>query len=293
MAAASPTSAIRGGARLSRGVVFLALPLGCLLLVLLFSIAIFPYDRFRGAAAEQLRLATGAQVEIGALGGGLSIGGPALDASGVRLRWPDGALEVSEARVRPAWSLSWLRGRPALGISAESNAGRLSGTWWPGPEGGFSGDLRALDLGALPPALVGGPPPFEGRADAEIDLRLAAGRPVGGTLELEAREGALTLGGQLPMAIPYESLEGQARFAEGGAVDLSDFALSGPVLAATGGGSVGAAPSVALAPLDLDLELEVVDGNLRPIVRDWGVRLDANGRARLRITGSLSRPVLR
>ena len=57
--------------------------------------------------------------------------------------------------------------------------------------------------------------------------------------------------------------------------------------------SIGAAPRLALAPLDLDLELEVVDANLRPLIRGLGVALDAGGRARLRITGSARAPVVR
>jgi len=278
--------------RLSRSALIVGLPLGCLALILVFSVAIFPYDRFREAAAEQLRSATGAQVEIGALDGGLSIGGPALDASGVQLRWPDGSrLELTHARVRPAWSFSWLRGRPALGVAVESSLGSAFGTWWPGNAGGFSGSLRAVDLAGLPPSLLGGAPPVIGRADAELDLRLEAGTPRG-TVEIEAREGSLTIE-DLPMAIPYERLVGQARLGEGGAIDLQDLALDGPMVAATGGGSIGAAPRLALAPLDLDVELEVVDANLRPLMRDFGVRLDGSGRARLRITGSPSRPIVR
>ncbi len=277
---------------LSRSALVLAVPVGCLALILLFSVAIFPYERFRGTAVDQLRSATGAQVEIAALGGGLSIGGPALDASGVLLRWPDGSsVELAHARVRPAWSFSWLRGRPALGVAVESSLGNVSGTWWPGTAGGFSGSLREIDLSGLPPQLLGGAPPLQGRADADLDLRLEAGGPRG-TIEVEAREGALAME-ELPMAIPYERLVAEARFGEGGAVDLEGVALDGPMVAATGGGSIGPAPRLALAPLDLDLELEVVDANLRPMVRNWGVRLDGNGRARLRITGSPSRPIVR
>jgi type II secretion system protein N len=275
-----------------RSGLILGAPLGCLALILIFSVAIFPYERFREAAADQLRSATGAQVEIGALDGGLSIGGPALDASGVQLRWADGSsLELVRARVRPAWSLSWLSGRPALGVAVDSALGNVSGTWWPGNAGGFSGSLREVDLAGLPPSLLGGPPPLIGHADAELDLRLEEGSPCG-TVELEARGGSLSMQ-DLPMAIPYERLVGQARLGEGGAIDLLDVALDGPMGAATGGGSIGAAPRFALAPMDLDVELEVVDANLRPMVRNWGVRLDGSGRARLRITGSFSRPIVR
>ena len=76
-------------------------------------------------------------------------------------------------------------------------------------------------------------------------------------------------------------------------VDVIATSQGSPMVAATGGGSIGAAPRFALAPIDLDVELEVVDANLRPVVRNWGVRLDGSGRARLRITGSPSRPVVR
>ncbi len=292
MVAGAVSPSARGG-RLARGALALVLPVGCVALIVLFAVALFPYDRFRDAAESQLGALAGAEVRIAELSGGLSVAGIALKARDATLRWPDGtALQIERARVRPAWSLSWLRGNPALALDVHSSLGRVKGTWWPGASGGFTGRASGVELAQLPPVLLGGPSPFEGRADAEIQLRLEGGAPRG-SVAIEAGEGSLA-GANIPMAIPYERLVGEAHLGDGGAIELRDVALEGPMVAATAGGTIGAAPSLALAPLDLDLELEVVDPNLRPVVaRGFGVRVDGDGLARLRITGSPTRPVVR
>ena len=79
------------GDSLSRILTWVGAPLACLLLIFLFVLARFPYDRFREVAVTQLASATGARVELGELAGGLSIGGPAVKVRDLLMRWPDGS----------------------------------------------------------------------------------------------------------------------------------------------------------------------------------------------------------
>ena len=47
------------------------------------------------------------------------------------------------------------------------------------------------------------------------------------------------------------------------------------------------------ANLDIEIELDVVDKGLAPILRDFGVQLDGSGHATERLGGTLARPVRR
>ena len=141
----------KGRPRVSRRLRSIGIPLACLVLVLVFLLVLFPYGRFRDVAVSRLAEATGASVSLDDLGGGLSIGGPALVATNLRFRWPDGGeLLLERARVRPAWSFSWLRGQPALHLKLKGPAGRAAGTVRNGPDLGFAGRVRGVELSLLP-----------------------------------------------------------------------------------------------------------------------------------------------
>ncbi len=269
-----------------------ALALGCVVLTAAFVLALFPYDRIAGGLAAQLRRATGAAVQLRALEPGLSWAGPALVARDLELVWPDGAaLRFDQAWVRPAWSLSWLSARPALHLSLRSAAGQLDGTVWPeGPA--FVGRVDRLDPGALPKAWTGGEPfPVLGLIDADIDLAPAARGPTG-TLAFTSRDGALQLP-DVPIAIPYATLEGELERAEDGATTLHRFRLDGPMATLEGSGTLGAAARLGQGALALEVTLERVDPALVAMLVQLGVRLPAGGRTELQISGTPDRPVVR
>lgn len=274
-------------------------PIGCLgiavfcgLLTAIFVFQMLPYDRFRPALTQQLTLATGARVEIGSLGAGLGLGGPALVAREVRLSWPGEPtpVELSQVRVRPAWTFSWLKGEPAAHVDVRGPLGRVAGTVWPGSPG-FDGRLEQIDLTALPTGLSGGKPlPLTGTLDAELDLASLNGQ-IAGDASLEATDGAIALG-ELPVAIPFGRLTGEIERAEDGATALRDIALTGPMLSFDAAGSVGGGP-LERAPLDITIELRDVDPSLISLLTPLGIRLDPSGSGTLKLSGTLSRPILR
>lgn len=274
------------------GLIRIGLPLAALVLVVLFVLALFPYDRFREVVVAELARATGARVSMDAMSGGFSIGGPALRATNLRLRWPDRReLLLDGVRLRPAWSLSWLRGRPAVHLDLRSGAGRLVGTAWPGAEPAFAGRAEDVALGELPLQLVDGPVPIEGRIDAEIDLSSGPNGPVG-ELRFESEQGSIALP-QLPFAIPYETLQGVLEREPTGTLQVRSLALNGPMLSLQVAGSVAAGRRPEDSALDLTGDLQRVDPALHDVVRAFGIRLDSSGATALRISGTLGRPVLR
>jgi type II secretion system protein N len=277
--------------QLPRRVVTIGVPLASLALVLIFLLILFPYGRFRDPAVAALAEATGASVSMDDLGGGLSIGGPSLLATNLLLRWPDRKdLLLERARVRPAWSFSWLRGEPALHVGMTGAAGSAVGTVWPIPGLAFAGRLRGVQLSLLPLDHLADPLPILGRLDAEIDLRTGPKGPIG-SIRFESRDGSIALP-NLPFGIPFQEARGHVERSESGFINVREFELNGPMLSATAQGSIAASRQPEEGALDLEGELVVPDPAVRDMVQPYGLRFDPQGAARFRISGTVSRPVL-
>jgi type II secretion system protein N len=278
------------GARARRGVL---VAVACTLLTAFFFALRFPYDRFREPLVALLGAASGAEVQVGALSGGLGLGGITLVAAPTTLLWPSGArLELSRVALRPAWSLSWLRGQPALHVDLRAPAGRLAGTVWPGEPASFDGGVHELALEQLPSELLAAAEGFAltGRLDADAELSLAGGA-LAGELTLDVREGALAAPGS-PISIPFERLQAELGL-ESGSLRIASASLSGPMVEGSAEGQLGLAGSLADAPLDVQLELRVADPSFRGVLAPLGVRLDGEGRTRLHLQGSLGSPLVR
>jgi type II secretion system protein N len=266
----------------------------CILLTLFFMLVRFPYEQLRGPLEDRLRVASGADVSLGELRGGPSIGLIGLHAGPVRLTWPDGTLvAIDSVALRPAWSTSWLRGEPALHTDVRAEVGNARGAFWPSiEEAGFSGRIEDVDLSALPTRLL---PTSEelglvGRLDADLDVTRSLGR-IAGTIDFEAREGAvITPGSGIPL--PYEALSGHIELAQDGSAALRDWTLSGPLLSASLAGTVGASAQLLAAPLDVTLQVRVDDDGARRALTPLGVETAADGTATLHVGGSLSAPTL-
>jgi type II secretion system protein N len=271
----------------------IALVVGCIALFLLFCAVRFPYGRFRVPLETQLERATGAEIEIGSLRGRPGPALVTLVAAPVHVDFEDGrSLALESAAVRPAWSLSWLRGAPALHVDVRAAAGRVRGTLWADAAApGFAGRLDDVDLSVLAgfvPAL--GEVDLQGRVDADLGLWLGAGGPRG-ELSLHARDGSLTPPG-VPVAVPFQTLQAEAHRAEEGPLELARVSLDGPLLSGSLHGTIGPAPAPADAPLDLEVAIDRIDPALAAVAGPRGARRAAAG-ASLRIGGTLGEPVVR
>jgi type II secretion system protein N len=285
----SPSAAAPRASGRSR---WLLLALLCVVLVLVFAAALFPVERLDGPVRVALSQATGAEVHLGALRMELSLAGPALGGRNLTLRWPATGerLEIDEARVRPSWSLSWLRGRPAWHLDLAGEAGQVVGTLWPEPPA-FAGRASELDLSLLPRAWVGDVPPLVGRLDAAISLAAEGGGILHGDLLLTARDGSLFVPDS-PLVIPYTDLRARLARAPDGAATLHDLHLDGPMLTVEGSGTLGPGADSSRAALDLLLTIQRIDPALAPLLQSLGVPAQPGRATGLHISGTPSRPVV-
>jgi type II secretion system protein N len=290
----APARAVRaaGASDLPRWVFRRVIPFGAAALTLLFVVAGFPYDRLAPAAAARISAATGARVTIADFGPTLGLLGLGVRAAGVRIAWPDGSgLQLDDLRVRPAWSLSWLRGRPALAIQASGPLGRAEGTAIIAGEPGFDGRVSDLDLSKLPIASFVPGASIEGHGGAEGELSLG---PAGvrGELALDATDGSIALP-NLPVALPYTTLRGDVKMTDAALLEITALELDGPLLALRVNGSVGRAVVIPAAPLNLELHVMAKDPAVRPLLAQAGLRVGEDGSADLRLTGTAAQPLLR
>lgn len=259
-------------------------------LTLAFAVAGFPREPL--ARFLEARLArTGLRVAIESAGPSLHLAGVGVTARGVRAEPPGAApLRFERLMLRPGWSLSWLRGRPALRVELDGPQGGAEGIARLGRGGGFAGDLVQVDLGALPLASAWPGVSIEGRADAALDLSQGLDGPEG-FLSFDAHSGVLTLPG-LAMAIPYETLTGDLQLGGETWLQVRSLSLAGPMLEARVSGSIGKAPEFQLAPLQLQIQLEA-EPAVRSALAAEGLRLGSDGGVRIRVTGTPARPVAR
>jgi type II secretion system protein N len=280
----------RAGEPLPRSLVIVGAPVAFLALTLFFLFLGFPYQRVADRIAAQVEDATGVRLQIAELGPHLGLLGPGLAATGVTALPPQRSpIRVDRLVVRPAWSLGWLRGSPAIHVDAESQGGRISGALHVGSTRGFEGEVRDFDLGLTEDFLSGGA--VDGHLDAEVDLVVDDQGPYG-TLLLDARDGSLALPGS-PVALPFETLSGDLRFGGDKFAHVDRLALTGPILDADAKGSIDQGRRWRQAPLDLTVQIDAKTPMARDMLPQLGVRVGRDGKATVRVSGSIASPRVR
>ena len=266
-----------------------ALVAAALLLVALLVVARFPYRRLLPPVLEAASAATGARIAVGDVGLGLGVGGPRIVATDLSLEWPaTAALRLATLRVRPAWSLAWLSGAPRWYVEAAGDLGS-----WAGVLAGdqLAGQWSEVEVDALPWGLLGSAAPLHGRVSGQLDLTRADGAWQG-SAQLLGNGGSVDLPG-LPVAIPFEALQADLRVGPG-SVTLTGGRIEGPLVTASlSGTATEEGASFSSWPLELDVEIEEVDAALRGYLSPMGIPVGTDGRAKVRVTGSLGAPYLR
>lgn len=274
-----------------RGIRVGSLVLAAVALTLLFMVLRFPYDRLADRIARSVEAGSGARVQLGEVSLGLVGWGPGLTADTVRVQMPSGTrIDLDRVGVRPALSFSWLRLDPALVTEVEAPVGSARGVITLGEAGGFRGRLESVSLGELPDEWMSGPLVIEGLADADIDL-VRGGAGSEGVVLFRAREGLLQHP-ELPLPIPYETIEGEIALGGERLAAIERLELVSPLARGHVTGTLGSAPSFAQAPLDLDIEVTVSDA-IRGSLNAQGVEVGRDGKIRMNVLGTPEQPIVR
>jgi type II secretion system protein N len=276
---------------LPRPLLVFGLPVAGVLLVAFFIYLGFPYHKLGDRIATEIQRSSGVRIDFEDIGASLQLVAPGIEATGVRATLSDGSsYRIERAMLRPAWSLAWFRGTPAVYAEVESELGGAAGTLLLGEAGGWSGELSQVAVGRIPIPPLEAVGNIDGRLDATIDLVLAEAGPEG-SIEFAATEGSVGLA-KFPMDIPFETLSGELSFGGEAFISIERLELDGPMLTASLTGKVLQAASFAQAPMRLEAEL-TAEPNLRPAFKNAGVRVDREGKSKVRITGTVESPMVR
>ncbi len=276
---------------LPRPLLVFGLPVAGVLLVAFFIYLGFPYHKLGDRIATEIQRSSGVRIDFEDIGASLQLVAPGIEATGVRATLSDGSsYRIERAMLRPAWSLAWFRGTPAVYAEVESELGGAAGTLLLGEAGGWSGELSQVAVGRIPIPPLEAVGNIDGRLDATIDLVLAEAGPEG-SIEFAATEGSVGLA-KFPMDIPFETLSGELSFGGEAFISIERLELDGPMLTASLTGKVLQAASFAQAPMRLEAEL-TAEPNLRPAFKNAGVRVDREGNSKVRITGTVESPMVR
>ncbi len=268
----------------------LAVAAGCVLLTLIFLIAGFPYDRLESRMVRAIEKAIGGRMTYAESDTSFAWGVPGYQWRQVRVTGTSsGPLQFDELSVRPAWSLAWLRGAPAFHVDVSGSDGRIVGVVALGDPPGFDGRLERYDLTKLPAGLKPRVLALRGVADAEVDL--VGGEQWMGDVDLSIENGSVS-GAKLRLPLAFSKLTGQFELVGDNRTEVSALHIEGPLLEADLVGTVGPAPQLGAAPLDLALELDA-EPNALPLLRPLGIRLSKRGPQSLKIGGTFDSPQVR
>jgi type II secretion system protein N len=268
-----------------------AIGAACALLTLVFAVAGFPYETLARRLGYELEARTGTQMAHQSVEGFFSFAGPGVAWSGVAITTAGGtALAFDSVRVRPAWSLAWLRLAPALRLDLDGPTGRVEGVATLGSAPGFRGDLAELDLSALPADRVWPGAALAGTGHASVDLRAGPDRPEG-SVSFEAADGNLAVKG-LPVALPFAMLRGELALSGEGTVEIRALRAEGPMFNADAKGRIGRAERFAQAPLEIDIAVQA-EPRFTTTLEQLGIRGARGGATTLRVRGTPEAPEVR
>jgi type II secretion system protein N len=271
---------------------WIGFPFAGLLLTAMFVFLGFPYDELADLATLRVSQATRSDIRIGEVDARITIGGPGFRARDISVTTASNeSYRVASLSVRPAWSLSWLTVRPALRIDAEAELGNASGivTLGRNPPFDLDLDLEAVDLARLPIALPSDIA-LEGHVSGNLDMLMAEAGP-DGSLDLEATSGILSHP-MLPIEVEYETLRAQLSMGGEHFAEIQRLELDGPALAASITGTIGHGENPMEQALDVQIDLLIKDRMMLGMLRQFGVKLQPDGRTKLQVGGTAGRPAM-
>ena len=264
----------------------------CLLLFVAFVVLLFPWDALGRRIVWEINRVSAARVEVDSLSPAISARGPVLRASDVRIHHPAvDQLRIFSLEIAPRFSTSWLGGAPTIRVWAETSLGTADGVLRLGETPAYIGRVLEVELSRLPLRLDANNLRLGGRLDADADVALDPGGTLRGRVEFESTF-LLLQTAMLPVQIPFSRATGVVEILDSGATRIADVVLDGDVVAGTLSGEIGLVHRSQSPPLDLRVDLQVLDETLKRLAPGAGLSLAADGSVSLSVSGTVAAPDL-
>lgn len=253
----------------------------------------FPYDRLAEGLSQRVEATQEFQIRYGAvtaqphwLGPGISVEDIAIVPSGGE------SIALDEIFVRPAWSFSWFRGVPSIHVRATSGAAHAGIEVTLDDPLRLRGEIHDLDLQQLPSPGALAKAALGGIAEVEFDIEKPVAENWQGTARLGIEDGSFSPP-DLKLAIPYESLRSALSLTPDGFLEIAETRMQGPMISGSAEGRIGVASGSTPGPLDVNLDLEVLDPTLQNALRNNKIAVTTEGVANLHFGGTLAKPIIR
>ena len=269
--------------------IYVAVPIAILLIVA-FIAMLFPWDSVARRIAHDIAIASGSKIRIGELRPALTARGPVLAAHALDVEHP--AVErvhIRTLEIAPRWSTSWFGAEPTLRFWADSELAVIDGVLRLGESPTFTGEVSEVEIERLPLRLDATGLQIFGRIAADADVALDPRGIMTGHVDFESPE--LTIqSDRLPLAIPFTRATGVIEMLPNGATRIESIQLEGHVIEGRLSGDIAMAHRSQSPPIDLEAEVQVIQPDLRRMAPSAGIELSAEGKASVRLRGTLDAP---
>ena len=259
-------------------------------LVILFIVLLFPWDSLARRVAWEISIASGANVAISTLAPSLTARGPVLRARDVVIEHPAiDRLKIQELEIAPRELIGWLTGKPRLRLWTTTELGKIDGLLGLGETPNFVGSLSRIELSRLPLRLGYSGLKLAGQLDGEADITLDPKGTLRGRMTFRSTN--LVLSSALPpIEISFQNAEGVIELLESGATRIESLKVESELLEGQLSGEVGLAHHSQSPPIDLNVDMQIIDADLQRLALSAGFPVSLDGRLNVRVRGTLDAP---
>jgi len=281
-----PSISSRGPQTLSKPVLIVAV-VG---LFLFFIALLFPWDSLARRVAWEISTASGGHVTISTLAPAVTARGPVLRARDVVIEHRSiDRLQLSELQIAPRQLVGWLTGTPSVRVWAATELGEIDGVLSFGDSAGYVGNMSRIELARLPLRLDASGVKLAGQLDGTADITLDPKGTLGGRMTFHSTSLVVT-SALLPVELAFTKAEGVIVILENGATRLEALRVEGEILEGDLSGEIGLAHHSQSPPIDLSVDVRILDPRLRQLAADAGIPISHDGQLKLRVQGTLDAP---
>ncbi|MFT5444270.1 MAG: type II secretion system protein N [Myxococcota bacterium] len=270
----------------------IGVPVAAICLTSFFIVLGFPYHHLANSMAASVGENIGVEIETSDASLTMGTDGVGFRFDGVTIETTSGAVyHLDTARLGPAWALSWFTAVPTLFATLHSPYGDVAGTYRTGDDSHWAGTVTDLALDDLEFVKRALPIGLTGLLTSTVDIGYEEGVLVGpGSILL--KDGVISHP-SAPREVPYSSITSAFVFGGDEMLTVDSFTMDSSELKLNGSGTVGNAETLQQSQLDLSIALTDVAPLYRGVAQAMGVKVDPQGAADVKISGTVAVPEFR